>query len=518
MALYSHNNAFKGIGIMKIGIDLGTTNTVAGWMNIYGNIEFLEFDDGRTFLPSCVFFDRGKVIVGREAVKRAAEDPASFVSQSKIYMDDRKKTWEKEGRRYKAEDIAFEILKKVRVTLSERFPDEKKFDAVVTVPAKFGEDQIRRTASAVKRAGLGLIEIIKEPVAAALAFNDDSFRPGDTVYVIDFGGGTVDAALVELTGTSGVTGFVVKDADGNRHLGGRDLDGVIASLLFEQLRNCSGQDLSDEESTFGAARKKTRRIIADASETLKKKLYACPSEKAVLDLDGVCAVCEKKGNCSGGGCFRAEISYDEYLSAADEIYEKLGALIVSDEVMEKKPDHVIFVGGMSSDPYLKQFISSTFDGSSFVSAGEVCAGDSYLTVIARGAAIKACDENIHIVNKLLNSLGLICTGKNGKYMDPVISAGTDVDTDFEVRHVYTNTGRFETELRFAVYEYNGDPEDFDNLEYRKVGEFVFNDINPMDTGKQKIETVFRFDEKGVLTVCAEDLNDHNRSIEVSFEI
>ena len=75
--------------------------------------------------------------------------------------------------------------------------------------------------------------------------------------------------------------------------------------------------------------------------------------------------------------------------------------------MEKKPDHVIFVGGMSSDPYLKQFISSTFDGSSFVSAGEVCGGDSYLTVIARGAAIKACDENIHIVNKLLNSLGLI---------------------------------------------------------------------------------------------------------------
>ena len=36
---------------MNIGIDLGTTNTVAGWMNIYGNIEFLEFDDGRTVLP-----------------------------------------------------------------------------------------------------------------------------------------------------------------------------------------------------------------------------------------------------------------------------------------------------------------------------------------------------------------------------------------------------------------------------------------------------------------------------------
>ncbi|WP_044973556.1 Hsp70 family protein [Ruminococcus sp. HUN007] len=503
---------------MKIGIDLGTTNTVAGWMNIYGNIEFLEFDDGRTFLPSCVFFDRGKVIVGSEAEVRASEDPSSFVCQSKIYMDDRKKTWEKEGRRYRAEDIAFEILKKVRMTLSERFPDEKKFDAVVTVPAKFGEDQIRRTASALKRAGIGMIEIIKEPVAAALAFNDDSFRPGDTVYVIDFGGGTVDAALVELTGRSGVTGFVVSVADGNRHLGGRDLDRVISSLLLEQLRDCSGQDLTDEEAVFGAARKKTRRVIEEASEKLKKMLYASPSERAVMDLDEVCAVCEKRENCSRGGHFRADIGYDEYLSAADEIYEKLTSLIVSDEVMERKIDHVIFVGGMSADPYLKQFIASTFEGSTFVSASDVCTGDSCLTVIARGAAIKACDENIHIVNKLLNSLGMICTGRNGKYMDPVIPAGTDVDDDFEVRHVYTNTGRFETELRFEVYEYSGDPEDFGNLEYRKAGEFVFNDINPMDTGKQKIETVFRFDSQGVLTVTAEDLNDHNRSIEVSFEI
>lgn len=518
MEIHTHNHAYKGIGAMNVGIDLGTTNTVAGWMNIFGNIEFLEFDDGRTYLPSCVFFDRGNVIVGSKAAERAAENPAAFVSESKVYMDDRKKFWEADGKRYRAEDIAFEILRKVRMTLSEKFPEEKSFNAVVTVPAKFGEDQIRRTASALKRAGIGLIEIIKEPVAAVLAFNDDSFRPGDSVYVIDFGGGTVDAALVELTGTGGVTGFNVIAADGNRHLGGKNLDEVITGILLEQFRECSGQNLLDENTTWGSARKKTRRIITDAAQELKKKLFGCSREKACAELESVCEICGKKDSCCSGECFTAEISFDEYLSEADEIYEKLKKLIMSEQVMDKRPEHVIFVGGMSADPYLRQFIASTFDGSSVIFAGDVCRGDSYLSVIARGAAIKACDENIHIVNKLLNSLGLICRGKNGMYMDPVISAGTDIDTDFEERHVYTNNGRFETEMRFEVYEYNGDPEDFDNLEYRKIGEFVFNDINPADTGKQKIEAVFRFDEKGVLTVCAEDLNDHNRSVEVSFEI
>ena len=104
MALYSHNNAFKGIGIMKIGIDLGTTNTVAGWMNIYGNIEFLEFDDGRTFLPSCVFFDRGKSLseVKPLNVRRMIRLPL-FRSQRYTWTTERKP-----GKR-KAEDTRLRI-------------------------------------------------------------------------------------------------------------------------------------------------------------------------------------------------------------------------------------------------------------------------------------------------------------------------------------------------------------------------------------------------------------------------
>lgn len=503
---------------MNIGIDLGTTNTVVGWMNIFGNIEFLRFDDGKIILPSCVYFDRGNVLVGNQAISKSSENPAAFVFRSKIFMDDRKKFWEVDGRRYKSEDIAFEILKKVKQTLIQRFPNEKKFDAVVTVPAKFGEDQIKRTASALKRAGIGLIEIIKEPVAAVLAFNDDNFKPGDEVYVIDFGGGTIDAALVKLTGTDGVTGFNVVLADGNRHLGGSDLDDIISSIMLDQLRDCSGQDLFDGSTVWGSSRKKIRRLIQSAAGEAKKLLYASKGERITICADDVCSICEKKESCECGCKFSVDISYDEYLSAADDIYEKIKGLITQESIMEHNIKHVIFAGGMSSDPYLRQFIESTFYNSNVICAGDVCDGEKYLTAIARGAAIKACDENIHIVNKLLNSLGLICRGKKGMYMDPVISAGTDIDSSFKEKHIYTNNGRFETEMRFEVYEYNGDPDDFSNLEYRKVGEFVFNDIEPKDTGKQRIETTFSFDEKGVLSVCAVDLNDHNRSIDVCFEI
>ncbi len=507
---------------MNIGIDLGTTNTVVGWMNLFGNIEFLEFEKNDIILPSCIYYDRGNIIVGRNAIKMSEENPSAFISDSKTFMDDRSKCWTIEGRRFKAEDVAFEILKTVRKTLKERFPDEKTFNAVITVPAKFGEDQVKRTVSALKRAGIGLIEVIKEPVAAVLAYNDDIFKVNDRVYVVDFGGGTIDVALIELGGNGCVTDFNVLSADGNRHLGGSDLDNVISRIVFEQFKECSGQDISDEEITWGTSRKQVRCKIQKAAQDAKKTLYyknTSANEEILISESSACSICEKTDICEKSNEFCFSVSYDDYLTAADDIYDKIKELIVNPKIMVYDIQHVIFAGGMCTDPYLKQFIESSFPESNIIYVSDTNKEEKYLTVIARGAAIKACDENIHIVNKLLNSLGIICVDPYGRqYMNPIIPEGTDIDINFEASHIYTNNGRFDTEMTFEIYEYNGDPDDFNNLEYRKIGSFAFNDITPMDIGKQRIETVFSFDSGGILSVRAVDLNDNKRNIEVFFEI
>lgn len=503
---------------MNIGIDLGTTNTIVGWMNIFGNIEFLKFEGDSIILPSCICYDRGKMLVGSPALEAAKSNPAGFISTSKIFMDDKIKSWDIDGKRFKAEDVAFEILKKVKNTLSEKFPDVKKFKAVVTVPAKFGEDQIKRTAAAVKRAGISLIEILKEPVAAVLAYNDDNFKAGEKVYVIDIGGGTMDVALIELEGNNGVTGFNVLAADGIRHLGGNDFDGRISKIIFEQFRSCSGQNLTDSSTVWGASRKQIKHKIEKISEYVKKELYQKNSD-VTINADEVCSICEKKNVCQSDCKFQLDLSFNEYLSACDDLYKWVKELISNDSINEYNIDHILFVGGMSNDPYIRQYIEDTYSDSDVICAADMIDNEKYLTAIARGAAIKACDENIHVVNKLLNSLGIICRNEKGKmYMDTIIAAGADIDENFETHHTYTNNGRFETEMRFEIYEYSGDPNDFSNISYRKIGEFIFNDIIPMDRGEQRIETIFRFDKKGIMTVSAEDLNDHNRSVEVSFEV
>ena len=64
---------------MNIGIDLGTTNTVVGWMNLFGNIEFLEFDENQITLPSCIYYDRGNIIVGQIGRASCRERVSNYV-------------------------------------------------------------------------------------------------------------------------------------------------------------------------------------------------------------------------------------------------------------------------------------------------------------------------------------------------------------------------------------------------------------------------------------------------------
>ncbi len=504
---------------MNIGIDLGTTNSCAGYMTEFGNIEFIRFENNSIILPSCLYYDRGKIVTGRKAVEMSEVDPSKFISCSKTFMDEKTKIWAIEGKRFKPEDCSFEILKAVRNELQNRFSGEKQFDAVITVPAKFGEDQIRKTAAAAKRAGFVVKEIIKEPVAAVLSFNDNNFKPGDKVFVLDFGGGTIDAAMFELNGSTGVNGFNVVSADGNRHLGGKDLDDVICQMILEKFMECSGQNLLDSETSFGKSRKLIRRKIENDSASLKIALFESMKNNVSsisADMDHICSICENKDNCPYDEHFSFDLNFDDYMAKAEDVYSKMTELILNDKFISCHPDHVLFVGGMSRDPYLRQFVESTFSESNVVYAPE---DEKYLTVIARGAAIKACDESIHIVNKILNSLGIICRNKDGSsYMDTIIESGTDIDESFVCRHTYTNTGRFETEMKFDIYEFNGDPNDLNDLEYRKIGAFVFNDLDPADSGKQRIEAAFSFNKEGMLCIEAHDLNNKGKSIDVCLEI
>jgi heat shock 70kDa protein 1/2/6/8 len=127
--------------------------------------------------------------------------------------------------------------------------------AVVSVPAYFNDVQREATAIAARIAGLESVKIVREPVAAALAYGLDA-RVDQTVLVFDLGGGTFDVSLLEVGG--GV--IEVLSTGGDPHLGGDDWDAAIAQWLVEKHLQPRGVNCSDPAIVAGL------RAVAEAAK------------------------------------------------------------------------------------------------------------------------------------------------------------------------------------------------------------------------------------------------------------
>ncbi|NVN97116.1 Hsp70 family protein, partial [Candidatus Nomurabacteria bacterium] len=109
-------------------------------------------------------------------------------------------------RPYTSEELISQCLKKVRTFVT----DDEFNSVVITVPAKFLNPQNEATMKAANLAGFNQVYLLKEPVAAALAYGLSSKFKDGYLLIFDFGSGTFDAAL--LKSDEGI--LSVKDTEG----------------------------------------------------------------------------------------------------------------------------------------------------------------------------------------------------------------------------------------------------------------------------------------------------------------
>ena len=183
------------------GIDLGTTNTV---VSVYsgGTAKVLSIDGTKT-MPSVIsVFEDGTITVGNQAKSRSIIAPENTVSSIKRHMA---KDWKKifdplPNRVFTPVDVAAEILRKATqaVTLDDTMDlDGVPHYVVLCVPANFNHAQRKATLEAGKKAGLDVLALLEEPVAAAYAYATEKERD-QTVLVYDMGGGTFDVSILKV--------------------------------------------------------------------------------------------------------------------------------------------------------------------------------------------------------------------------------------------------------------------------------------------------------------------------------
>ncbi len=371
-----------------VGIDLGTTNTVVACVR-GGRVHVLADEQGRRLQPSVVsFHPSGEILVGHRAKERRVLDAKNTVASVKRLIGRAWKSPELDqarqrfafelkegpghgplvlarGQEYTLPEISAFVLTRAK-HVAERSLGERVDRAVITVPANFNELQRAATKVAGKVAGLEVLRIINEPTAAALAYGLGRAAK-ERIAVYDFGGGTFDCTLLDLSGNV----FEVLATAGDSFLGGDDLDLAIAERMADAFLHAYRFDPRADPQAF-------ERLRA-AAETLKMELSA--SDRAQVKLREI-------GFGPGGAALDLDFAMtrEELEKLAGPLVERTFAVCQEALSVANVPvsafDKVILVGGSTRVPLVRRRVEQFFGSQPLdrVNADEV---------VAIGAAIQA---------------------------------------------------------------------------------------------------------------------------------
>jgi hypothetical protein len=251
-----------------LSVDLGTSHTVAVVVWPDGRTRPLLFD-GSPVMPSAVFLDpAGTLHTGKDAERLALTAPERFepnpkhrVSDGTILLGDRE---------IPVTTAFAAILSRVARAAIESVGHLP--NAVLTCPAAWSEQRRGALHDAAAQAGYRPVKILTEPVAAAHYYTSrlsHPLAPGQALAVFDFGGGTLDIAVLErrLDGSFGVL------ADGGLHdLGGLDFDAALVAHIGATVRQKEPEIWKRLESPSGASEMRNRRELWEEVRAAKEML------------------------------------------------------------------------------------------------------------------------------------------------------------------------------------------------------------------------------------------------------
>ncbi len=264
-----------------VGIDLGTTNSVVAVLEAGEPVVAPNSEGGRT-TPSVVAFSKtGEVLVGEVAKRQAITNPDRTIRSVKRHIGT---NWsiDIDGKAYNSQEISARILQKLKRD-AEAYLGDTVTQAVITVPAYFGDAERQATKEAGEIAGLEVLRIINEPTAAALAYGLDKDND-QTILVFDLGGGTFDVSILDL----GEGVFEVKSTAGNTHLGGDDWDQRVMDWLVSEFKNAHGVDLSADKMAvqrLKEAAEKAKIELSSLQETTVNLPFITATSDGPLHLD-----------------------------------------------------------------------------------------------------------------------------------------------------------------------------------------------------------------------------------------
>lgn len=370
------------------GIDLGTTNSAISRIED-GEAVIKKTDTLKDTMPSCVYINKKKAIQVGDGAYNALKrdklgamknwddaDSNAFIEFKRTIGSDKMYQSTNLGRELSSEALSAEVLK----TLKSFIKDENINAVVITIPAAFKNNQKEATRQAAKLAGFDHIELLQEPVAAAMAYGLSAENKNGFWLVFDFGGGTFDAALLKVE--EGI--MKVIDTEGDNYLGGKNLDmAIVDEIILPYIEENYAIDSILEDDTKKQILRNAMKFYA---EETKIKLSFNETHNILSDLGDI------PGEDDNGEEFELDITVtqEDMQRALSPIFQKaidlVKKLLQRNNLQGSALSSLILVGGPTFSPVLRTMLEA-----------QVCKPNTSvdpMTVVSKGAALYASTINI----------------------------------------------------------------------------------------------------------------------------
>ncbi len=347
-----------------VGIDLGTTNSAAAWLDEKGHSVMIPSTEGELLTPSVVLFGDGETIVGKSARTASTVHPDQVAQWVKRDMGLAAYHQPIRGEYFPPEVIQACILRKLKDDILAELGTLGP--TVITVPAYFDEPRRKATADAGEMAGLDVLDIVNEPTAAALAFGERLGMLSEagttteemTVLVYDLGGGTFDVTVLHMAPGN----IQTVATDGDVLLGGHDWDLRLVDFVAERFIESGGRDPRQDPRGFG----RLYMAVEEAKHTLSAR------NRAAVRLD------------HAGHSFAVDVTREKFADITSDLMERTfytTRQVLTDAGLSwDRISRILLVGGSTRMP----IVAETLERMSRIRPDRTVNPDE---AVARGAAI-----------------------------------------------------------------------------------------------------------------------------------
>ncbi|RLB84885.1 MAG: hypothetical protein DRH26_18765 [Deltaproteobacteria bacterium] len=432
-----------------LGIDFGTsTNYVTRWdaqkkvaVPVVG---ITRQHGGQNFIDNIIYYESvTNQVIGKLAFEKGILDPFNVVEgiKRKLEYDNWKQRIASIGQELSSEEIATDIFKVIKNRVEGIHGGTPVEGVVISVPFAFQSKERQRIKNAAENAGLNVMKLIEEPVAAAICFGlfhevVENNRK-EKVLIFDLGGGTFDVTIFELVRQFDDTIRVeVLNTDGHKNLGGKDIDDMLVKKFEESIDGYELALISDERQ-----RRKDQLNLIEEAKRVKENLALAEDE------DAFCADLDQRR------VLEMEITLEEFNKwlirhgFIGRVREVLESALDEIEFEPGDIDRIVLVGGSSNIPLIQQEIEKIFGkkAESIRNPGEL---------VGEGAGIycgSLLDKslNYEIVTKISHAIGVKTTGK----FAPLIQRNSKYEAFSDIRY-FSVTNRTDRRTKIEVYQGN----------------------------------------------------------------